>query len=36
MTAKNKTIHIGSRQTQTYTAGVFNGNGSGLTNLNAG
>lgn len=29
-------IRIGSSQTQTYIAGVINGNGGGLTNLNAG
>jgi hypothetical protein len=28
-------IRIGSGQTQTYIAGVINGNGNGLTNLNA-
>jgi hypothetical protein len=29
-------IRIGTSQTQTYLAGVINGNGGGLTNLNAG
>jgi hypothetical protein len=32
---ENHTIHIGSSQTQAYIAGVINGNGGGLTNLNA-
>lgn len=31
----NYTIRIGDVQTQTYIAGVINGNGGGLTNLNA-
>ena len=32
---ENNTIHIGSGQTQTYIAGVINGNGGGLTDLSA-
>jgi len=31
----NNIIRIGTSQTQTYLAGVVNGNGGGLTNLNA-
>jgi hypothetical protein len=31
---ENNTIRIGSSQTATYLAGVINGNGGGLTNLN--
>jgi hypothetical protein len=30
----NNTIRIGTSQTQTFIAGVINGNGAGLTNLN--
>jgi hypothetical protein len=33
--AENNTIHIGGSQTETYIAGVLNGDGGGLTNLNA-
>jgi len=32
---ENNTIHLGGTQTMTYIAGVINGNGSGLTSLNA-
>ncbi len=32
---ENNTIRIGSSQAQTFIAGVINGNGGGLTNLNA-
>jgi len=35
MINENNIIRIGSSQTQTYLAGVINGNGGGLTNLNA-
>lgn len=31
---ENNTIHIGRSQTNTFIAGVINGNGGGLTNLN--
>ena len=36
LAGENSTIRIGSGQTSTFIAGVINGNGGGLTNLNAG
>ena len=35
LSSDNNLIRIGSGQTQTFIAGVINGNGGGLTNLNA-
>jgi hypothetical protein len=35
VSSDNMTIRIGNGQTQAYIAGVINGNGGGLTNLNA-
>jgi len=35
VSSDNMTIRIGNGQTETYIAGVINGNGGGLTNLNA-
>jgi hypothetical protein len=35
VTGENNTIRIGSSQTQAYIAGVINGNGGGLSNLDA-
>ncbi len=36
MVAESNVVRLGSSQTATYLVGTVNGNGSGLTNLNAG